>query len=799
MATSEQSRAAPPVGNDGAPGPGASERTPLLGQDAGQSSSGAAAGGAFSDNIRKWRRQRWASTLVAFLLVAAIVTLTLVFGVFGKNKMHASNALCLTPACVHVASELLYNLSPDHKNIDPCTKFDKFVCDGWRDRHDLRPDQGSLNSISIMADANNMALRHILEAPYPEASDHSFFSPMRLTVRTSNADQDNFNELQRAYNACMAVDTIKEVGIAPLQDLLGQLSKILVVDDAEFGTGVKLQEKDAKDISNAILLLEQLNIPHFVSLGVGTDDKDPDNQVVFAGPRYGVGLPSPTYYGDKNTVEDYKSALAQVLKAVLPSPAARKAVDKLAAAVVELESKIAAATPPLEDLQDGTKGYNPLSLKDTAALIPVLGLDHVLPSLVPSNYTLDRMITSFPDFFANLSDIISSSGKDTVQAFLSWKIIQSTAGQVEAPEIKPYTQFMNKLSGKDPDAVPDRWRTCLGHVDGGLGWILSRFYVEKAFSADAKDLGDTIVSDIKEQFISRLADLEWMDDEVKKLAADKVKAIIQKIGYPTNSPNITDAAALKEYYASLTITDSFFNNSLSINAMAVNQSWSQLGKPTDRGAWGMTAPTVNAYYNPPGNEIVFPAGIMQFPVFGAGLPKYINYGAFGAVAGHELSHAFDNNGRHYDVTGNMTDWWTNGTVAAFETRAECFVKEYGNFTAAGPNGETLHVNGRATLGENIADAGGLSAAYSAWVKRRQSYPDLDLPGLSDDFSQEQLFYLSYGNFWCSKYTQSALTRAVYTDEHSPAFARIEGTAMMNSRGFREAFNCPVKEPVCELW
>lgn len=171
---------------------------------------------------------------------------------------------------------------------------------------------------------------------------------------------------------------------------------------------------------------------------------------------------------------------------------------------------------------------------------------------------------------------------------------------------------------------------------------------------------------------------------------------------------------------------------------------------------------------------------------------------FLTLSRHELTHAFDNNGRHYDVHGNLTDWWTNHTVEAFEKRAECFVSEYSNFTAAGPNGTTLHINGRQTLGENVADAGGLSASFGAWQKRRQDYPDLDLPGL-DDFSQEQLFYISFGNFWCSKYSQQALTSRIRTDEHSPAFARIEGPAMMNARGFREAFNCPVKEPVCELW
>jgi endothelin-converting enzyme len=266
------------------------------------------------------------------------------------------------------------------------------------------------------------------------------------------------------------------------------------------------------------------------------------------------------------------------------------------------------------------------------------------------------------------------------------------------------------------------------------------------------------------------------------------------------SPNVTDPASLRDYYTGLSISDAYFDNSMSISRWAVNQSWSALGRPVDRNEWGMTPPTVNAYYNPAGNEIVFPAGIMQYPAFGGELPQYMNYGAFGAVAGHELSHAFDNNGKNYDPSGNFTDvpWWTNKTLQAFETRAECFVNEYSNFTASGVNGTTLHVNGRQTLGENIADAGGLSASFSAWQQRRQDYPDLDLPGL-DDFSQEQLFYISFGNFWCSKYTPNALTSRIRTDEHSPDWARIMGPAMMNSRGFRDAFSCPAKEPVCELW
>jgi len=222
-----------------------------------------------------------------------------------------------------------------------------------------------------------------------------------------------------------------------------------------------------------------------------------------------------------------------------------------------------------------------------------------------------------------------------------------------------------------------------------------------------------------------------------------------------------------------------------------------LGKPVDRDQWGMTVPTVNAYYDPAANLILFPGGIMQFPVFDVNVPQYLSYGAFGSVSGHELSHAFDSTGRHYDENGTYTDWWTNSTVAGFKKRADCFVDQYSNFTVPGPENKDLHVNGRLTLGENIADAGGLSASFSAWQKRRKETPNQDLPGL-DYFSQEQLFFVAYGNWWCGKSRKESAINHIYTDPHAPKFARILGT-MANSRDFKESFQCKDKEPVCELW
>lgn len=345
--------------------------------------------------------------------------------------------------------------------------------------------------------------------------------------------------------------------------------------------------------------------------------------------------------------------------------------------------------------------------------------------------------------------------------------------RVEDDALKPLLQFNNELLGKAPDAKEERWRTCVNDVHHGLGWIMSKFFIEKAFSEGAKDFGDKIVSDIKTQFIGKLKNADWMTEDVRELGIEKVHNIVQKIGYPTKSPDIQNASALQDYYEPVNISSkAFFENGVSAAKFQTAREWSALGKPTDRDEWGMTAPVVNAYYNPAGNEIVFPAGIMQAPVFyDTSIPEYLTYGAFGSVSGHELSHAFDSTGRHYDETGNFTEWWNNKTVQAFKDKAQCFVDQYHEFTVPGPGDEPLHVNGRLTLGENIADAGGLSAAFGAWKEVEKQTPGQLLPGLHK-FSKEQVFFISYSNWWCGKTRKEAAINGIYRDPHAPTWARI---------------------------
>ncbi|KAK5044530.1 hypothetical protein LTR84_010741 [Exophiala bonariae] len=629
-----------------------------------------------------------------------------------------------------------------------------------------------------MSETSQTLLRHILEASYPGAAAHS-----------PSEDKENFEKLKATYDACLDEDTIKKVGLAPLAELLDTINHL-------YPASCFRSPRSTDGLSETVIYLAKLGVTALAAAGTGADDRDPDQVVVSVSAPYRIGLPAKELYSDDKVVEKYKTVIHDVFAALYPEK-----LDHLkdsTSALVEFEIKLAAASPDAEDRDDVTKYYNPLSLKDTDALTPDLHISKLIESLSPSDVKTERVIVMAPQYLKDLNKLISDTPKSVFNTYFQWKAIQAFYSYVEADAITPYRRFVNELQGKDPASSPERWRTCVNHADDGVGWILSRFFVEKAFSEKAKVLGDRIVTDIKDQFIKKLEKTTWMEQEVIDLAIRKVHNIVQKIGYPTKSPNILDPPSLRDYYKDVKVNAStYFENAAAFNTFEVIREWSALGKPVDRDQWDMTVPTVNAYYNPPGNEIVFPAGIMQFPVFDVAVPEYLSYGAFGSVSGHELSHAFDSTGRHYDQNGNYTDWWTDKTVASFKSKAECFVNQYANFTVEGSDGKPLHVNGRLTLGENIADAGGLSAAFQAWKERAAEKPNQGLPGL-DYFTQEQLFFVSYSNWWCGKSRPETAVQRIYTDPHAPKWARILGT-MANSREFRDSFKCQSREPVCELW
>lgn len=513
-------------------------------------------------------------------------------------------------------------------------------------------------------------------------------------------------------------------------------------------------------------------------------------------PPRNIGLPSKEYYENEKLVQEYQGMSATVLRQFLESSPGNTTlanyrrrsmslnkpvysmtpqteIGDLVQEVVDLEVKLAAATPPTEDQEDVTKYYNPMSLGEVNALVPQISFSQIITQLAPKGYAAKKIIVGSPSYMIALAKLLSKSKKETLQAFLVWKSVQRYENKVEDSSLQPLRAFNNQLRGLDPSAKEERWRTCIDAVDQDLGWILSKFYVESSFSEASKKFGDQIVTDIKDSFTTTLDHTEWMTKDVRNRAMKKVHAIDQKIGYPTSNPNVLDPEALKKYYGGVLISNStFFENNVQVAQFETHQAWNKLGKPTRHDEWGMTVPTVNAYYNPAGNEIVFPAGIMQAPVFyEPSVPQYLTYGAFGAVSGHELSHAFDSTGSHYDETGNYTDWFDKPTKEAFDQKTKCFENQYSKFTVPGPKEEPLHVNGKLTLGENIADAGGLHAAFSAWKKREPQNPSMALPGLQQ-FTPEQLFFISYGSWWCGKSTKAKAVERIYTDPHAPKWARI---------------------------
>ncbi|KAI8165535.1 Endothelin-converting enzyme 1 [Colletotrichum sp. SAR 10_70] len=745
------------------------------------------------ESVRPKQRCPYAGRCSAGKRAVKVLVLGAVAGLLYYGVPHAqqhfaadkADKMCMTPACVHAASEILYNLSPDYKELDPCNDFEELVCGGWRDRHDLRSDQGDAFTGTIMSENSELLLRHILEAPYPKDSKHSSFSPMRLFSSDKDADEENFDKMKAVYDACINEDKIKEVGLEPLTQILDQIKQAYPLANAK--------DDEPKPTKDAILLLAKYGVDAFIASGTGADDRDPDTVVVSIAAPGSLGLPSKERYEDDKLVEKYRSVAVEVLGNLYPD----NNKDNFAK-VIDLEKLLAAASPSTEEREDVTKYYNPMLIDEAAALTPEIELTALIAGLAPEGFVVERVIVMAPKYMTELATILAETDKEVIQNYFVWKAVQSLSRYVDADSVKPYRRFVNELAGKDPESAPERWRTCVGQVDDGVGWILSRFFVEKAFSEKAKKFGDTIITDIKTEFAKKLKATKWMDKETTKKAINKVHNIIQKIGYPTKSPDIMDPPSLNKFYESVNVNpDTFFQNALEVRSFAVSDEWSALGKPVDRESWGMTVPTVNAYYNPPGNEIVFPAGIMQFPVFDVEVPAYMSYGAFGSVAGHELSHAFDSTGRHYDQNGNYTDWWTDDTVKAFQERAECFIEQYSNFTVPGPDDEPLHVNGRLTLGENIADAGGLSASFQAWKRRAHEKPNKNLPGL-EHFTQDQLFFVTYSNWWCGKSRKDTAINRIYTDPHAPKWARILGT-MANSREFRDSFQCKSKKPTCELW
>ncbi|KAK2008261.1 endothelin-converting enzyme 1 [Colletotrichum eremochloae] len=706
--------------------------------------------------------------------------------------------ICTTPACLGLAAEILFNLADNYTEYDPCTDFDKLACNGFRAKK--APSPGSGQAATFTSEPIQVILKYILEGPYPSGSDTGFISES-LSEDQIAVDRDNFKLMTDAYNACLNNTAAEAEGLKPLISVIDQIVKAF---PKKASTDL-ITKSD--DLGKVLLIFAQHSIATFELVTPSFEEINPNKTIIAVLPGGGSLL---NFDEDDETLAKYLAIQAAVLQAVHPENLTDAQAESLALEITKFETKLLNVTQ-FDDSKDGK--YEPLktfTLKEVTSVAPELGHDFIIKSLSPPGYVPDALNFS-PGYFGNLSALLSNTTAGTLKGFFVWTAAVTFSDYVEDEATDRLNDMKRTLRGLDPKLVGRRarWQSCVSNIENGagwiessngLGWILGRFFVDKAYSQATRELTTALMGSIQDAFVTRLADKDWLSPEVKRIAEEKVRSITEKIGYPDASPNTVDPQDMAGFYSGLTVGDSYFNNTVGAAYWYTAKIWSWLGKPTDRQIWLLSPSVVNAYYFPTFNDINILAGIEQKPLYDVGYPSYINYGGMGAVLGHELTHGFDNQGHRYAPNGSHTTWFDESSEKAFNDRAKCFVEQYGKFSVASPNGTRVYVKGNATLGENIADAGGLVTAFAAWKRQKADGEtnDFDLPGLAK-FTHEQLFFVQYAQGWCDVSGAPGYdVWLINNDPHSPGFARINGP-LSNSVDFKKAFNCPVKEAECTLW
>jgi putative endopeptidase len=491
-----------------------------------------------------------------------------------------------------------------------------------------------------------------------------------------------------------------------------------------------------------------------VSIFVGPDRKNVSQYIPQLG-QGGTTLPDRDYYlkNDARSItirQAYTTHLTHMFMLIGKSQT-EAAAD--ADAVFRIEKALAHAQMSRVETRDPYKTYNKFSWKDLSASTPAIDWKALAEKMQVGN--ADSLVVANPAFLKSLDLLLTAVSLEDWKAYLQWNVLRGAAPFLSNAFVDEDFSFNQVLSGQK-EQTP-RWQRISGLIDRNLGDLLGQLYVEKYFSAAAKQRMQDLVNNLQETFSERIKRVDWMSEETKQKAVEKLQAFLKKICYPDK---------WKDYNTISISRDDFLGNIRSCAVYGFNENVIQLGKPVDRTKWTMTPPTINAYYNPSNNEIVFPAGILQFPFFDFEADDAVNYGGIGAVIGHEMTHGFDDQGRQFAADGNLKDWWTKTDADKFKSRADEVVAQYNGFTVL----DTLHVNGRLTLGENLADLGGLSIAYEAFSKTRQFKEGAKIDG----FTPQQRFFLNWAQLWRSNTVPQTAAQLILTDPHSPGEYRCNG-------------------------
>uniref|UniRef100_A0A8C4YC80 Endothelin-converting enzyme 1 n=1 Tax=Gopherus evgoodei TaxID=1825980 RepID=A0A8C4YC80_9SAUR len=607
-----------------------------------------------------------------------------------------------------------------------------------------------------------------------------------LENTTSNVSSEAERKAQRYYQSCMNETKIEELKAKPLMELIEKLG------------GWNITGPWDKDNFNKTLqeVMAYYHTSPFFSVYVSADSKNSNSNIIQVD-QSGLGLPSRDYYLNKTENEKvltgYLNYMVQL--GMLLGGADEEATRQQMQQILDFETALANITIPQEKRRDEEVIYHKVTAGELKNLAPAINW---MPFLSTVFYPVELnesepVVVYAKEYLEQVSSLIQATDRCLLNSYMIWNLVRKTSSFLDQRFQEAEEKLMEVMYGTKKTCLP-RWKFCISDTDNSLGFALGAMFVKATFAEDSKKIAEEMITEIKTAFEESLATLQWMDEETRKSAKEKADAIYDLIGYPKF---ILDPKELDKVFHDVTVSSLYFENVMQFYNFSARVAADQLRKPPNRDQWSMTPPTVNAYYSPTKNEIVFPAGILQAPFYTRTSPKALNFGGIGVVVGHELTHAFDDQGREYDKDGNLRPWWKNSSVEAFKQQTECIVEQYSNYTV---NGEA--VNGKHTLGENIADNGGLKAAYRAyqnWVKKNGNEEALPTLGLSNN----QLFFVGFAQVWCSVRTPESSHEGLITDPHSPSRFRVIGT-VSNSKEFSEHFHCPPGSPMnpqkkCEVW
>ena len=565
---------------------------------------------------------------------------------------------------------------------------------------------------------------------------------LKLLVEDASKNTSKNSLYQRVgdlYAAAMDSDALEKLGYTPIKSQLDSLNAITTYDE----------------VLHEIEILRTQGVGGVLfGFSVGQDDRNV-NEYIPALRQGGTSLPDRDYYlkndARSQTIRtEYVKYVTDMFKLVGDDDAI---AQKKAQQILNLETALAKAQMSRVEMRDPIKTYNKFSIADFNKLTPTLDWEAILAEMKVTS--ADSVLCNNPSFFKTVNALLSAVPIDVWKAYLQWAVIKNNAGYLSSNFVNRQFAFNQVLSGQKQ--ITPRWQRMSSMVDNDLGELLGQLYVEKYFNDAAKQRMLAMVKNIQQTLGDRIQRLDWMSDSTKQQAMIKLNAIVNKIGFPDKW----------ETYNGVVINRSDLIGSLkSVDEWAYNDMISHMGKPVDKTKWGMTPPTINAYYNPTNNEIVFPAGILQFPFFDANADDAVNYGGIAAVIGHELTHGFDDQGRQYAADGNLKDWWTKEDAAKFTERADKVVAQYAGFTV----NDSIHVNGNLTLGENLADLGGLNIAYEAFKKTDEGKSNKKIDG----FTPDQRFFLNWAQVWRSNILNDYAAQLILVDPHSPGMYRCNG-------------------------